>query len=104
MKIEMLDGRTIDRASVIVIDQIEYMSQQCPVGLIRYDGGRYMRVMFFEGRWIDHLTDWRIYDTIAEAKRFSSEIAQSDIEVADELARLQYDDGDPMTSFWGTNV
>ena len=61
----MNDGRVITRASVIVID-----SGNEPVGLIRYDGGRYLRVHFIDGQWNEH-PDWRIYDTIEAARKIN---------------------------------
>lgn len=88
MKVQMLDGRTVYRSSIIVIDQITLQGQQCPVGLMRYDGGRYSRVLFFNGQWEEHPTDWRVYDTIEDARRVSPEITQSEINVADALADM----------------
>lgn len=88
MKIYQTGERFINREQIVVIDQIEYEGKICPVGLVRFDGGRFMKVMFCDGQWIEHLTDWRIYNTVTDARRVSSEITQSQIEFADALANL----------------
>ena len=84
MIIHMNSGRTLERSTVTVIDVVDNI----PVGLIRYDGGRFVRVEFLEGEWWEHRTDWRIYDTIAKARQHRLTVTDEDEEVADALAEL----------------
>ncbi len=85
MQIQMGTGDVIHRTRIIVVDGD---TDEFPCGLITYDGGRYLKVIYQDGQWIEHPTEWRIFDSIREAQKHSWKIQPRDVEVAEALADM----------------